>query len=258
MLRRILDIARAERAYKRGWRFSEIGAYGQAVRSFEEAIQRHPNKWVAYHGRGAVFLEVGSYEKAISDFNKCIALNRHFGCAYYARGNALLWAGNPGQAISDFSTAIERNPKDDLAYCARGNAYLFSGRSDLAVSDFERALQLNPTRVVEYNQNRKLAYAITMRPDPDILQVPLSICTEDRWGEIADNWTSWISRRPHNSAKFAYLIKGIAEYAVGNNISAMPVTPGTVLVTASTLSWKTSELIDKPKGSCNNLIPMLC
>lgn len=221
MLRRILDIARAERAYKMGKRFSEIGDFGQSIRSFSEAIQRHPNKWVAYHGRGATFLKVGDYENAISDFNRCIELVPHFGGAYYARGNTLLWAGNPSQAISDFSAAIERNPKDDLAYCARGNAYLFSGRPDPAVFDFERALQLNPDRAVEYNQNRKLAYKIVGGPDPDILPVPPSICTEDRWGEIADNWTSWINRRPNNPAKFAYLIRGIAEYAVGNDTSAV-------------------------------------
>ena len=35
--------------------------------------------------------------------------------------------------------------------------------------------------------------------------------------------------------------------------SAMPMTPGTVLMTSSSLTWKTSELTDRPKGSCSHL-----
>ena len=45
----------------------------------------------------------------------------------------------------------------------------------------------------------------------------------------------------------------ISLYPLANTSSAMLVTPGTVLVTASSLSWKTSELTDRLIGSCNHL-----
>ena len=40
---------------------------------------------------------------------------------------------------------------------------------------------------------------------------------------------------------------------LANTSSAIPVTPGTVLMTASSLFWKMSELTDRPKGSCSHL-----
>ena len=40
---------------------------------------------------------------------------------------------------------------------------------------------------------------------------------------------------------------------LANTTSAIPVAPGTVLMTASSLSWKMSKLTNRPKGSHSHL-----
>ena len=45
----------------------------------------------------------------------------------------------------------------------------------------------------------------------------------------------------------------VLSFPLANTSSAMPVTPGTILMTASSLSLKMSELTDRPKGSHSHM-----
>jgi tetratricopeptide (TPR) repeat protein len=165
--------------------------FDQAVVSFNDAIDKHPEDVTAWASRGVAHFSKGDYEKAVADYSEAIRLDasqaslylqraaayRHQrehrraidDCSeaiklapdtadcYTSRGIAYHESGQYEPAIADYTEALKRGAKDASAYANRGIAYHENGDYDKALADFAEAIRLKPTDAGNYN-NRALSY----------------------------------------------------------------------------------------------------
>jgi len=141
----------------RGFAYTNLGQFNQAISEYNKAIELNPKLAEAYNNRGIAYDKLGQHTRAMSDYNKAIELNPKDAMAYNNRGTAYTQLGEYTKALSDFTKAIEFNPKLAEAYNNRGFAYTNLGQFNQAISDYNKAIELNPKLAEAYN-NRGGAY----------------------------------------------------------------------------------------------------
>ncbi len=133
------------------------GQLGEAIESYNKAIEANPRYATAYNNRALAYQKKGQYEEAIGDYDKAIELNPGIAAAYASRGILYAQKGDLDRAIRDYNTAIKVDPTYDLAYNNRGVAYGRKGDLDQAIRDYNKTIELNPTHPSAYT-NRGIAY----------------------------------------------------------------------------------------------------
>ncbi len=95
-----------------GRNWFEKGDYERALAEFNEAIEKYPDNYGPYHGRGWVWLEKKDYLAALADFDKVIELQSDFSLAYKARSYVWEKIGRLSDAIADLEHYLELEPDD--------------------------------------------------------------------------------------------------------------------------------------------------
>ncbi len=122
--------------------------YSLAARDFEEAKKLNPNREEYYIWKVHSFQELGLIEDAVKEYDQLIERDPNNSSHWIDRGT-LVWELDPEQALEDFSTAIELS-SHPLAYNNRANYYRSIGELDKALEDAKQALSLDPDMGIIY------------------------------------------------------------------------------------------------------------
>jgi tetratricopeptide (TPR) repeat protein len=143
----------------RGFAYSTIGNYRQAIEDYGRAIEIKPDYAEAYINRGVAYSTIGNYRQAIEDYGRAIEIKPDYAEAYINRGNTYNGLGNYRQAIEDLNRAITIKPDFAEAYINRGNTYNGLGNYRQAIEDYGRAIEIKPGYYAEAYNNRGAVYS---------------------------------------------------------------------------------------------------
>lgn len=127
-----------------------LGDFGDAVKSFSDAIDINPALGEAYFRRGICFYNMGEPLLALADFKQGAAIN-------FNSPRSNLWKARCHVAMKDYRAAIKAygdavavSDRYIAAYVGRGLAYVQIGEYRNALDDFNNAIRLQPTEGEHY------------------------------------------------------------------------------------------------------------
>jgi tetratricopeptide (TPR) repeat protein len=182
--------------FMRGYVYTELQEYPQALADFSQVIKLQPRIAGAYGNRGLIraekmndfsgamidynqaialdsesahifynnrgilkYYSLNDFSGALADYNQAIKLAPTFALPYNNRG--LLkkdkFSDLPG-ALADYKRAIALKPDFAMAYYNRGDLRESLNDPQAALSDYDRAIELNPKYVAAYNSRGFLKY----------------------------------------------------------------------------------------------------
>jgi tetratricopeptide (TPR) repeat protein len=141
-----------ERGYiNLGAMYQRLGRYDEAVRVFQQSIQRSPSGH-GYSNLGTCYYFLGRYGDAAAAYEKAVELTPHDYLYWRNLGDAYRWVPGAKQkarsayerAVQLCDDAIRVNPSDSRAYMSRASALAKLGRQRQAHASILRALELEP------------------------------------------------------------------------------------------------------------------
>ena len=135
----------------RGWAWTEIGEYEQALADLDEALRLNPKSDMAYNNRGWAWIKQQEYDRAIVDLDQALRLNPQLSLAYVNRSNAWFRKGERDKAVVDCDQALRLTPKNADLYVYRSHLRCTGGEYAKAIADCNEALALNPQCTEAYN-----------------------------------------------------------------------------------------------------------
>ena len=87
-----------------------------AIKYFQKAIAKDPQRSGAYFAQGISYGQLGNYFKAVELINKALELSPDNGMYYYGRGRVYLLAGEKQKAMQDFQKAAALGDEDAQIY----------------------------------------------------------------------------------------------------------------------------------------------
>ncbi|MBX2841616.1 MAG: tetratricopeptide repeat protein [Flammeovirgaceae bacterium] len=133
-----------------GNEFLEAGAYGQAKKYFEKAIEQDSLNPLAYENLGIVLKRLNDHKGILACFKKGKRIFNDKPDFFYFSGDANQKLGNYAAAIKDYTDAIaiSGNASDVellyLYYFNRGNTYIKTRKYNQAKKDFDQVIALDP------------------------------------------------------------------------------------------------------------------
>lgn len=165
-------------AYNEGVKLQREMKYGEAVKSFQEAVKLDPNLAEAYlnmayclqrmrdtggaikalqqalqvkpdfvearYNLGTLYLKLGRYPEAIEELEKVVKTRPYMAEARHNLGIALYHMNRYVEASTQFEEAVKARPKWAEAHYNLGLTWLRLNMKDKAISEFREALRLNP------------------------------------------------------------------------------------------------------------------
>ena len=131
---------------------------GNAVSSYEAAIQNDPNRATALTKIGEIYVRAKNYEVAIEDFNKALTLEPGFPPAHRELSDLYFRAGKFDKAKTEFDEYL-KNADQTIETKIRSAKILYkSERYDDAINAINEVLKVQPNNFIMY---RLLAYSYT-------------------------------------------------------------------------------------------------
>lgn len=175
---------RTERFFERGKEFLEVGNNEQALRLFNQVLNREPgHKGALKHKAlllmasepprdaekllkraldqqpedvellqitGSFYISIGKFEKAEKHLQKSVNLDNNNALAHYGLGIiSVRHYSNHQEAIEHFNAAIEQNAELAEALFSRGCSYMIEGNMNQAKLDFQEAQKLHHSEASE-------------------------------------------------------------------------------------------------------------
>ncbi|MBF2007285.1 MAG: tetratricopeptide repeat protein [Chlorogloeopsis fritschii C42_A2020_084] len=184
----------------------KIEDYQAAIADCTQVINWAPDKADAYLNRGLAYYRQGNYQAAIADDEKAIALKPYDFRAYYNRGVAQASLANYQQAIADYNLALSQiphlpNPLVADIYNDRGLARLQLTNLQAAMHDFNMAIRLNAA------------------DDRAFFNRGCACAKNEDYASAVRNFTEVIQLNPSDG--HAYINRGIALHHLGYEQSAI-------------------------------------
>ena len=114
-----------------------------AINDYNKAIKIKPDQFKNYFNRGDLYRKINKLDLAIADYSYAISLQPNYAEAYVNRGQYLTEKGNLDAALADLNYAIQLDPTQAIAFCNRGNIFLAANKVNEALSDYNRAIALD-------------------------------------------------------------------------------------------------------------------
>lgn len=140
----------AAKWFEKGYSFASAGNYTEAIKAFNEALNKNPDFAEADYALGHSYKAIGNYNLAIDAYTRALKLKPESAPAFLGRANAYANVSNYEKAVKDYTAAIRLDPKDALAHTQRGIAYLALGKQNEAIKDLDKAIELSPENAVFY------------------------------------------------------------------------------------------------------------
>jgi len=118
--------------------------YPDAVRSFNLAIQKNPQYYIAVTNRGYALLEAGRHKEAETDFAASLRLNPNQPGVRGFMATAQLMQGEWQKALGEYQNVIKQSPGNAFAHADAGFAAFFGKDYDTALSEFNQVITLEP------------------------------------------------------------------------------------------------------------------
>ncbi|MHB1514318.1 MAG: tetratricopeptide repeat protein [Acidiferrobacteraceae bacterium] len=134
----------------------ELGAAGEALRCFEQAITLRPDYAEAHLSSAAVLQAQGKLEEAYEGCRRAVAADAGYVEAWAMLGGLCTALGKREEAETAFRKARDLRPNEVLWYAHLGVTQLQNGRYPGAVATLQRAVQLKPD-LAEAHSNLGLA-----------------------------------------------------------------------------------------------------
>ena len=183
---------------------AEKGDLDVAIGEYTKAIERDPDRPVAYNNRGNIYVDLKQPERAIQDYDKAIKLDPNYAAAYYNRGLSYYNLKQCEQAIQDYDKAIGLNPNDADTYIARGNSYSNLKQYVRAIQDCDKAIELDPNYALAY-YNRGNSYVA-------LKQYERAIQDYDKAIELDPNYAAAYNNRGNRYADLKQYERAIRDY----------------------------------------------
>jgi tetratricopeptide (TPR) repeat protein len=141
----------------KGEALMHLGRHQEAIDAYDRYLETGKPLESVYRGRGLALAELGKYPGAIESFTRALDLEPTSAVQTF-RGWAHLVCEAPKLALRDFELAIDLDPKNGDAYNGRGFVQAQLGKRSEAIRDAEEAVRLGPqTPRLLYNSARVLA-----------------------------------------------------------------------------------------------------
>ena len=130
----------------RGNSLSENGQHKEAVRAFQQAIQKDPTSEGAYLGLGNSYYELGSYDAAADAFQQVLKINSENATALFYLGLSLIKQKKYAESIPYFKKAGTLDPDfRQLSLFYVGEAQSELGNIEQASDTWKETIKVNPS-----------------------------------------------------------------------------------------------------------------
>jgi predicted O-linked N-acetylglucosamine transferase (SPINDLY family) len=128
----------------RGACYAALGAFDDAILSYEKALAIDPNYYKVYFNLGSLYEEIGKLDDAIKNYNCALSINSLYFEALNNLGNIFAKSKKFDQAIQSLKKAINIKPDYLEAHLSLGNIYQKNGELAKAIDCFKSVLEINP------------------------------------------------------------------------------------------------------------------
>jgi tetratricopeptide (TPR) repeat protein len=172
-----------EDLYQQGIAQAEAGAWQDALKLFDQALQHAPDWSDAYYQRGRMQFKLNQFEAAIADYTRALLANPTCATAFHARALAHLSLGNLEAAVADAKDAIRLYPSSALAYHLLGTLRQKQGYNNKAIASYKKAGELYLDQQDVANCRRCLDLIRQLQPPapvpPPAPPLPLPVTPEE-------------------------------------------------------------------------------
>ena len=105
-----LDPEKAEEAKAQGNEFYQAENWGDAVRSYSEAIRRNPENAVYYGNRAATYMKLREYQLALTDSDKCVTVDPGFIKGWLRKGMSHHYLKEYYKALEAYDKGMKIDP----------------------------------------------------------------------------------------------------------------------------------------------------
>ena len=137
--------------YYKGYVYSKLGQYPEAILFYNKTIELDPNFVQAYYGLGRLYEDLDQNEKAIGAYSKAVEVNPNYSYAYNGLGNIYKKLKQYPDALRSYEKAIGINPKFVEAYYNLGSLYDDLRQNEKAIEAYDKAIEVNPNYSDAYN-----------------------------------------------------------------------------------------------------------
>ncbi|WP_422928855.1 tetratricopeptide repeat protein [Singulisphaera sp. PoT] len=170
-----------------GYCHNALENFGEAVISFEKAIEIDPNNASPWVSKGDALAGLGRHEDAILCFDKAIEIDPNDDSAWASKGDALAGLGRREDAILCFDKAIEIDPNYAFPWSGKGRALADLGRREDAILCFDKAIELGPNYAFPWSGKGRALADLGRRED--------AILCFDKAIELGPNYASpWVGK----------------------------------------------------------------
>jgi serine/threonine protein kinase/cytochrome c-type biogenesis protein CcmH/NrfG len=122
----------------------QLAHFEEALTAYEQALRQNPQDSYAQSGRAATLQRLGRDAEALRAYELALEADPSNVAAHYGRGLILLAHEAYGKALAAFEHVVQLQPTFAAAHCARGDA-LYQLRSyRAALAAYEEALRYDP------------------------------------------------------------------------------------------------------------------
>jgi len=136
--------------YRRGQVYASKGAYGLAIKDFDDSLRLNPKDVEAFNNRCWTRTIIGELQAALKDCNEALRLRPNFVDALDSRGLVNLKSGQTKNAIADFDAALKINPRLTSSLYGRGLARQRNGAIPEGELDISNAKAMDPNIAKEF------------------------------------------------------------------------------------------------------------
>jgi tetratricopeptide (TPR) repeat protein len=123
--------------------YMALGDTEGAIKAYEDAIRRSPDRDDIYISLGNLYFSEGRYDEAAEVYEKAVKIwsssDNH-----YALGQAYLNAGRHSEADREFNTVLRMEPDKPAGYYGLGLNFSKQGRYEDAILQFKEAIRIDP------------------------------------------------------------------------------------------------------------------
>ena len=136
--------------YRRGQVYASKGAYGLAIKDFDDTLRINGKDVEALNNRCWTRTVIGDLQGALKDCNEALRLRPNFVDALDSRGLVNLKSGAVKNAIADFDAALKINPRLTSSLYGRGLAKQRNGSANEGALDIANAKAMDPNIAQEF------------------------------------------------------------------------------------------------------------
>jgi tetratricopeptide (TPR) repeat protein len=174
-----------------------------AVKAYEDALKRSPNRDDLYISLGNIHFSEEDYEKAAEAYEKAVKVWGSSG-NHYALGQAYMNAGRHTEADREFNTVKRIDPDKPNGNYGLGLNFSRQGRPEDAILQFKEAIRISPKF---YDAHAELGYAYADMGEMDEAQRILDNL-EHTDPDLADTLSRYMYQVDPPKFMFAYADSG--------------------------------------------------